>query len=352
MRVAWFPKASDLPNNPYWELLRRELERMGIEFETSHNSYWMTYRWLWQHRNRVDVLHFHFIQSHYASANQRGSLRRLAKFSHYLLVARLLGYRIVWTAHDLMPTWPMPPQWVEWLARLTMARLAHRVMVHCDRARQLLREHFGIRNRISVVPHPSYHGAYPNAVSKAVARESLGIGQDCFVAGFVGGIRPNKGIEELISTFAKLSSPDAVLLVAGKPWQPDSYVARVEALAAMDPRVRFTPERIPDGDLQRYLQAADVLVFPFTRVLTSGSVVLAMSFGRPVIVPRLGCLPELIGTDSGFVYDPQEPHALGAALERAMGSNLTRMGAAAANRVNAVTWRDLARRTEGVYRRP
>ena len=85
-RVAWFPKTSNLKGNPYWELLQRELDALGVAFETSHNSYWMTYRWLWQYRNRVHALHLHVAQSHYAGANERGSFLRLL----------LAGCRMTW----------------------------------------------------------------------------------------------------------------------------------------------------------------------------------------------------------------------------------------------------------------
>ena len=38
MRVAWFPKTSDLAGNPYWELLQRHLELEGVEFVDNHET--------------------------------------------------------------------------------------------------------------------------------------------------------------------------------------------------------------------------------------------------------------------------------------------------------------------------
>lgn len=348
MRVAWFPKAADLAGNPYWPRLQAELEALGVEFETSHNSYWTARRWLLEHRQTVDVLHFHFVQPQYADG-QRVLLRRLLKFASDLLLARLLGYRIVWTMHDLMPTWPKEPAWVERLARYVIAWLAHDVIVHCQEARRLLRSHFRRRRRVWVLPLPSYADAHPNDMTSADARQRLGIEEDRFVVAFVGGIRPNKGLEELIAAFARLPDPRSVLLIAGRPWPPEAYVQQIERLARRDGRIVFKPQEVPDKEMQVYLNAADIVAFPFKQVLTSSSAILAMSFGRPVIVPRLGCLPELVRDDAGLIYDPQEPDGLSKALRQAMASDLEGMGSVAAQRTNANSWSDLARGTLQVY---
>jgi glycosyltransferase involved in cell wall biosynthesis len=138
-------------------------------------------------------------------------------------------------------------------------------------------------------------------------------------------------------------------VIAGKPWPPKSYVEKIWILATGDPRIRISARAIPDEDLQLYINAADILAFPFRHVLTSGSVILAMSFGRPVIVPNLGCLPELVGDDAGIAYDPANPEGLVVALQQATESDLASMGAAAARRVNTVSWRSLAQETAKVY---
>jgi glycosyltransferase involved in cell wall biosynthesis len=349
VRVAWFPKAEELAGNPYWPLLQRELEELGIAFETSHAGGWLSHRWLWGNRSQVKALHFHFIQPHYAGMGGRVSLLRLCKFIWYLALARLLAYHIVWTMHDLMPTWPMPPRWMERVGRFAIAWLAHDVIVHCEEASRLLVQEFRRVRSTWVFPIPSYLDCYPHNMSRAQARARLDINPECFVICFVGGIRPNKGIEQLLEAFGRFTDLDAILVIAGRPWPPESYVAEIEGTSSRDPRVVLRPERLPDNELQIYIKSANVVVFPFHRVLTSSSVVLAMSFGRPVIVPNLGCLPEIVGDETGIVYDHDDPEGLLNALRQARESNLDEMGAEAARRVNGVSWRDLAVKTAKVY---
>ena len=350
MRVAWFPKTSELSGNPYWIRLQEVLEAEGVEFETSHSSFWLTRRWLLDNRRDVAVLHFHFIQPQYTGSNNRVSPRRLFKFISDLILARLLGYHLVWTLHDLMPTWPKEPQWLESLARVAMAMLAQDVIVHCREAQRLLALNFRRSWGVTVLPLPSYLDEYPNDISPTEARSRLQIIPDRFVYAFIGGIRPNKGLEELIKAFSQIEDPQALLLIAGKTWPPDEYIKSLENLASGDGRILLRAEEIPDNEMQNYLKAADIIVFPFKRVLTSSSVILAMSFGRPVIVPRLGCPPELVGNDAGILYDPDDPPALSLALRQALSTDLIAMGVCAAEKVNIHNWEDLARETLEIYR--
>ena len=351
MRVAWFPKASELSGNPYWVRLQEALEAEEVKFETSQSSFWLTRRWLLNHRRDVDVLHFHFIQPQYIGGDDRVSVRRMFKFLSDLILARLLGYHLVWTLHDLMPTWPKEPQWLERLARVAMAWLAQDVIVHCREAQRLLALNFRRSWGVTVLPLPSYLDEYPNDISPTEARSRLQIMPDRFVFAFIGGIRPNKGLEELIKAFSTIDDPRALLLIAGKTWPPDDYIELLRNLASGDRRILFRAEEITDDEMQDYLKAADIFVFPFKRVLTSSSVVLALSFGRPVIVPHIGCPPDLVSNDAGIVYDPDNSFALTHAMQKALSSDLVAMGEHAARKVNAYTWADMAKDSIKVYER-
>jgi len=46
---------------------------------------------------------------------------------------------------------------------------------------------------------------------------------------------------------------------------------------------------------------------------------LALSWGRPVVAPTLGCLPAMVDPAAGILYDPIAPDALGAALTAIRG---------------------------------
>ena len=58
---------------------------------------------------------------------------------------------------------------------------------------------------------------------------------------------------------------------------------------------RFDEGYVPHDDVPLYFAAADVVVLPFRKVTTSGSALLALSLGRPVVAPRLGALRDPAG---------------------------------------------------------
>ena len=61
----------------------------------------------------------------------------------------------------------------------------------------------------------------------------------------------------------------------------------VELAVAAGERAILRLERIPDEEMATYLEAADFAAFPFREVTNSSSVLLAQSFGLPVLIPDL-----------------------------------------------------------------
>src|SRR4051794_6334545 len=63
------------------------------------------------------------------------------------------------------------------------------------------------------------------------------------------------------------------------------------------------PRYIDDSTIQYVMRAADFGVFAFRRVMVSSSVLLAETFGLPVIVPDIPTLREMVDAGrNGFIY--------------------------------------------------
>ena len=61
-----------------------------------------------------------------------------------------------------------------------------------------------------VIPHGHYRAAYPNDVTRAEARERLGIAPDARVVAFVGQVRAYKNVPELVVAARALPDADVV----------------------------------------------------------------------------------------------------------------------------------------------
>ena len=81
-------------------------------------------------------------------------------------------------------------------------------------------------------------------------------------------------------------------------------------MAEDDSKISLHLQFVPDDQVHQFFSGVDAVVLPFTDVLTSGSAILALSFGKPVIAPALGCLPELITDQCGVLFDPNNPDGL------------------------------------------
>jgi len=278
------------------------------------------------------------------------SCGRAVLFVIDLLIVRVFGVDIVWTVHNKHNHEKQHLRLDRAVNRF-VGGIASSLTVECERAKNTIIDLFGIdEDRISVIPEGNYIGAYPDDISQYEAREWVGLDQDAFVFVYLGMIRKYKGLPDLLNAFVNVD--DALLYISGKPYSDElanSISERVNSMPNVEARLEF----IPDEELQYYMRAADVIVLPYRDIMTSGSVLLAMSFGRPVVVPRLGCIPMVLSDDGGFLYDAKDRSDFIEKLREARSMSreeLDAMGDMNYQRARDLSWDDIGNDTVRVYR--
>ena len=132
---------------------------------------------------------------------------------------------------------------------------------------------------------------YKNFISKVDAKKKLGIENNKKILLYIGIINEYKNILTLIDKFKKLNSDKYILVIAG------TVTSKKLKLKIQKKRqyknIIFDLKFIPDDELQYYFNASDLVVLPFSSVLNSGSVMLSLSFNRPVLCSNMGTLKEL-----------------------------------------------------------
>jgi glycosyltransferase involved in cell wall biosynthesis len=273
-------------------------------------------------RERFDIVHVHWPEFPLMTSSWLAAAWQSTAMIVLLAWARVRGATLVWTAHDLGPHEVFHPRLARRYFALFM-RMVDGFISLSESGLALVRQRYPVlaAKPSCVTPHGHYRGEYPDTLSRAEARSRLGIDHTASVVAFFGMIRPYKNVPALIRAFRTMDDPDGVLLVAG---QPNSEELRAEVVAAAggDRRVRLRLERIPADDVQLILNAADLVVAPYSEIFNSGTALLALSFGRPVLVPALGSLVEL-QTQVGAQWVPSfagdlDPVALRAALDAAL----------------------------------
>jgi beta-1,4-mannosyltransferase len=268
------------------------------------------------------VLHLHWLARVMRGAESEAAGReRVAAFFAALDAFRAVGGRLVWTAHNVLPHDTAFPDVDADLRRGVVAR-ADVVHVLSEGTVAAAAPLYAIPpEKVLHLPHPAYLGVYRDEVSDADARRVYGLGADEIVFGLVGHLRPYKGLDELLDAFEALvaAPPDARrrrLLIAGTPGADPSIDALL-ARARAHPDVVVDARRIPADELSIPLRASDVIVLPYRSSLNSGAMLLALSFGRPVIAAASPHVTETVGPDASITFQPEDRDALEAALRGA-----------------------------------
>ncbi|WP_052055448.1 glycosyltransferase [Myxosarcina sp. GI1] len=255
-----------------------------------------------KHHNKIIHLHWVRVLCFFDSKNKYKTLIYFLITIRNLITLRLLGNKIVWTVHNTHThnnNFPV----LEHILRWFLSRICSDIIVMSEYSRKEFAHMYGRTKQVHIIPHGNYIGSYPNQVSRSDARLRLGIAPKRKVILYFGMVRHYKGINNLIAAFNQIENPNVILLIAGIPFDRD-LCAEIEQAARKNPKIQLRLEYIPDEDIQIYMNACDWVVLPYQKILNSGSVLLALSFARPVIAPQKGSIPELISNKKqGYCYD-------------------------------------------------
>jgi glycosyltransferase involved in cell wall biosynthesis len=343
MRILVLPRDP----NPYQRLLYGEMRRLGVKVAyigelTPSRTLSLLLLPLEVAAGRITgarVVHIHWVFAFtIPGARRLPFLRRLAYawFLVWLRTCRLAGMHIVWTAHNVLPHEPVFTD--DAAARRALVSASELVFAHSPSALAELAELGAVPRRSAVIRHG------PIAAPSAMPMRIPGADDEPRRFLFFGRVQEYKGVEDLLAAFAALPGDVATHLTVAGQCDDAGLRARLSALArGCGRRLVLSLERVPEEKLAQLLAAADVVVLPFRRVTTSGSAIMALSFGRPLIVPDLAALADL-PERAVLRYDGKIP-SLAAALARmarADRETLAAMSTAAGSYAAGLTWREIA----------
>jgi glycosyltransferase involved in cell wall biosynthesis len=244
----------------------------------------------------------------------------------YLLLAlagRAFGARVVIEIHEVQDPGEaglaVARRYGEWGLRVLL-KLAHGCIVHSKFDWQILESSYGPLNiRIALAPHGSYDqysvisegsasacGTLISAVKSAPKTDVINLL-------FFGLIRPYKGLDDLLKVFNGLPKEEAErlwLTIVGETWEGCTEPARLIATSPYSDRITFVNEYVPDEVVGAAFAHADVAVLPYRRSSSSGILHIAMSWGLPVVISRVGGLPEAASGYDGAVFVPPEDQVM------------------------------------------
>lgn len=338
--------------NPYMPRLVEALRREGIRVVGCGMGTFFLHRFLG--RSAPKIAHFHWIQPQIMTEGNRIKTRlKFIAFMAQLKLLPVLGVTTVWTAHDLRDHDSRESR-LDSRATIAVARQAAGIIAHCPTARQTLLQRLPKLNpqRIAVVPHGNYDLDHNFTLPRSSARAELGLDPEAIILLFFGNIRAYKGITDLIEAFRADRRENIHLIIAGRPFR-DSDGRAVQDAIAGDRRITFESGFIDPARLDNLIAACDLMALPYRNILSSGAALMAMTFGRAVLCPRIGCFNDLFDESGAFMYEADDEDGLAAALEAALDERhrLDAMGLRNRQEAADVPWSRSAQLTAAVYRR-
>ena len=271
----------------------------------------------------------------------------------FLRYIRWLGIPIVYTVHNVLPQ-DTGEHFKAIYQRVYP--LADLLICHNQAAQKRLVEEFSIApKRIRVIPHgPMFYDGQRPSLADARAKMNLSPGQ-CLVL-WQGVVVPYKGIDFLLHAWSKVQHDalNARLIIAGTG---DSHLLqsireKVKSLG-IEKTVQLELRFLPVDELYTYYTAADIVVYPYKEITTSGALLTGISHAKTIVATDLPPFRELLrdGLSAALVHYG-DVESLSATLERLIQDPAERKRLSdgiAASRSTQDPWLPIAQETQKCY---
>lgn len=348
--IRVYPLPSDLPTNPIFDRLYTPLAEQASDLVIRRlRPRYALPALLFGGGKRI--LHLHFFDELTQRPQRSATIMRSIALLLMILLLKLRGVRLVWTAHNLEPHELFHPFW-GFLTYRCVARWSDAIIAHSESARQALEARYGTLPHCRVIPLGNYVGQYGPICNQEESRALLGLKTQQPILLCAGTLRPYKNVEGLIAAFKQLPQTQRGLLLIAGSAKSKEYLASLEAEAEGIDDIRFDARYLSDQELPIYLAAADLVLLPYHSILTSAMLLCALSYARPVLAPNFGPVGEIVREGvEGFLFDPKKDDGLQKALERALQHpDLASLQPAALSAAQPFDWRIIAAKTADLYR--
>jgi len=258
---------------------------------------------------RGDIVHLHWFSSLYHGRTKAATYLKSLALELYFLFLKTRGAFIFWTVNNLVSHDADFPELELSITRRLVRHFDGLFAFGEETARKLTEKLDLPSEKVFIVPHGSYSAYYPAGGFSSV-RERYGFDAETVYL-FFGLLRPYKGLENLIEAFN--NEKWNLLIVGGGS---SDYAG---SLAGMNRsrRTILDVRHVPDEEISSLFESVDRIILPFDSITMSGSMVLALSYGRFVITVADGDVPSYVQDGAnGYLMPDNSPKSIRRAAER------------------------------------
>jgi GT2 family glycosyltransferase/glycosyltransferase involved in cell wall biosynthesis len=320
--------------------------------------------WLWRHRTYwgqpSGIIHF------YRPGALTLSQRQRQRLWFRLWLARNWGIPIV--TSDTGGWWQTTRQLRHLTRRLLERKLLYSsdIVLASTRQPAQLYPDQKLRRHVRCLPHPGFHGYYAQPVERREAHRQLGLPSNSgYIYLCLAYAHTERELVHLLEIFTEVRGKEVLrvgassscgagsqLLVVGVPGDKKGN-ARMLRLAALNAAVHLSMAQPGKEDIPLYLGAADALVLPHFALPAAGTseiALLALSYGRAIVAPRLPRFKGVLPPGASVFYEPAQPDSLLQALLKLQGRTYA-LGKDELEALEAKTgWVEYAQRLQMLYK--
>jgi beta-1,4-mannosyltransferase len=337
--------------NPYQALLANSLQEYGVnvDFPQGYRRVLPLLREIIFSQKRYNLIHLHWILPYVKGKNKFFKLAYTLKFLLDVALVKLTGVKIVWTIHNRINHDTHFPGIELWLRR-NLAKIVDSIILHNQATLEAIAQEYQFSlQKATVILHGHYRDVYEPPIAQAIARQKLDLPPQGYVFLNLGLLRPYKGIEKLIDTWSQNQHlfSQHTLLIAGKA--DKVYANKLKEKIAHTKGIILIPEFIDADRIHLFFSAATFVVLPYNNILNSGSLILAMSYGLPVIAPKMGSIPEYLGNADQLLYDANNSFGLLNSMEMSLKHDINQLSQDVIVACDRLNWKKIAEATAKTY---
>jgi len=226
--------------------------------------------------------------------------------SYLIAFLEIIKKPVVITFHSVLPQ----PDYNMKRVVQTLAKKSECIVVMAEKGREILREVYGLKTKIEVVPH-----GIPTVpfVQSSIEKTKKGLNDKIVLSSF-GMISSGKGYEQVINALPNVVKkfPNLLYLIIGethpvvRKQEGESYRNFIEQKIKklkLEKNVKFYNRYVTLEEIVQYLQATDIFICSNNNPdqITSGTLAYAMGAGRAVISTPFLHAQELVTPDKGLL---------------------------------------------------
>lgn len=274
-------------DNPFLKIVMHHLQKSGW---SQKNVKFRTFQMI-KHRKDVSLFWFHWPNSVWRDKNFILKFISVSRFMYHVYLANFLGYKLVWSVHNVMPHGEQNSK-LEFLMRKFIAANFSLFVGHAKNTFKMLEKKKIVGKKYVLAVHGHYEEEYQD-MNKEISRKAMGLADDEIIILIKSGGKNYESALKFSKVFDSLELKNIKLLVLGNK-------------VSNNERVLFVSGFIPKEDLSSYIELSDFVALPYDDITTSGAYFLAITFGKPVIAKKLPFFLEHGGSETCLLFDNYE----------------------------------------------